>query len=94
MLTIEYASHFKRDYRKAKRNPKFRKLDDWLKPIVVDLASEVSLIAPPCRDHQLSGVWSSYRELHIKPDLLLVYSKPDGTTLRLARIGSQSELFG
>tara|TARA_Y100000815_G_scaffold251605_1_gene255215 strand:- start:283 stop:567 length:285 start_codon:yes stop_codon:yes gene_type:complete len=94
MLTIEYASQFKRDYRKAKRNPKFRKLADWLKPIVVDLANEVSLSAPPHRDHQLSGVWSGYQELHIKPDLLLIYSKPHGSILRLACIGSHSELFG
>ena len=94
MRTIEYASQFKRDYRKAKRNPKFRKLDDWIKPVVADLANEVSLSDPPHRDHQLSCVWSGYQELHIKPDLLLIYSKPDGSTLRLARIGSHSELFG
>lgn len=94
MRTIEYASQFKRDYRKAKRNPKFRRLDDWLKPLVTDLANDVSLSDPPHRDHPLSGVWSTYQELHIKPDLLLIYSKPDRTTLRLARLGTHSELFG
>ncbi len=94
MRTIEYASQFKRDYRKAKRNPKFRKLEESLKPIVSDLAMDVSLSDPPYRDHQLSGVWSGYQELHIKPNLLLIYSKPDDRTIRLARIGSHSELFG
>ena len=46
------------------------------------------------RDHALSGDWSGYRECHVKPDLLLIYRKPDADTLRLARLGSHSELFG
>jgi mRNA interferase YafQ len=45
-------------------------------------------------DHALSGDWSGYRECHIKPDPLLIYRKPDVRTLRLARLGSHSELFG
>jgi mRNA interferase YafQ len=35
-----------------------------------------------------------YRECHVKPDLLLIYRKSDADTLRLARLGSHSELFG
>ena len=46
------------------------------------------------RDHALSGDWTGYRECHVKPDLLLIYRKPDADTLRLARLGSHSELFG
>lgn len=46
------------------------------------------------RDHALVGDWSGYRECHLKPDLLLVYRKPDDDTLRLVRLGSHSELFG
>jgi mRNA interferase YafQ len=46
------------------------------------------------RDHVLGGDWAGYRECHIKPDLLLIYRKPDADTLRLARLGSHSELFG
>lgn len=46
------------------------------------------------RDHALSGDWTGYRECHVKPDLLLIYRKPDDDTLRLARFGSHSELFG
>jgi mRNA interferase YafQ len=42
----------------------------------------------------LSGQWSGYRECHVKPDLLLIYRKPDPETLRLARLGSHSDLFG
>ncbi len=46
------------------------------------------------RDHALIGDWMGYRECHIKPDLLLIYRKLDADTLRLARLGSHSELFG
>jgi mRNA interferase YafQ len=49
----------------------------------------------PCyRDHDLGGDWAGYRECHVRPDLLLIYRKPDADTLRLARLGSHSELFG
>jgi len=44
-------------------------------------------------DHVLNGNWAMYRECHIKPDLLLIYRKPDKHTLQLARLGSHSELF-
>ncbi|WP_150102655.1 type II toxin-antitoxin system YafQ family toxin [Gallionella capsiferriformans] len=46
------------------------------------------------RDHALSGDWTGYRECHVKPDILLIYLKPDLDTLRLAHFGSHSELFG
>jgi mRNA interferase YafQ len=46
------------------------------------------------RDHALVGDWSGYRECHLKPDVLLIYRKPDVETLRLARLGSHSDLFG
>jgi len=41
----------------------------------------------------LGGTWADWRECHIKPDLLLIYRKIDDE-LRLARLGSHSELFG
>jgi mRNA interferase YafQ len=42
----------------------------------------------------LSGEWGGYRECDVKPDLLLIYRKPDAGTLWLARLGSHSEIFG
>ena len=45
------------------------------------------------RDHSLGGVWQGYRECHLKPDLLLIYSKPDSSSLQLIRMGSHNELF-
>ncbi|MDO8370065.1 MAG: type II toxin-antitoxin system mRNA interferase toxin, RelE/StbE family [Candidatus Nitrotoga sp.] len=38
--------------------------------------------------------WTGYRECHVKPDLLLIYHKPDADTLRLALLGSASRRSG
>ncbi len=45
-----------------------------------------------CFDHALSGEWSDHRDCHIRPDLILIYRKPDETSLELVRLGSHSEL--
>jgi mRNA interferase YafQ len=57
------------------------------------LASDRPL-PPNNRDHSLTGDWSGYRECHVRPDLLLIYDKPDDDQLRLVRLGSHSDLFG
>ena len=67
--------------------------NDDLKPVLVALATDQPLDVR-YRDHDLSGDWAGYRECYIKPDLLLIYRKSDADTLRLARLGSHSELFG
>jgi mRNA interferase YafQ len=43
-------------------------------------------------DHSLTGNWMGYRDCHVKPDLVLIY-KIDSQILKLARIGSHSEVF-
>lgn len=46
------------------------------------------------RDHLLTGNYKGYRECHINPDWLLIYSKKE--TLRiisLYRTGTHSDLF-
>jgi addiction module RelE/StbE family toxin len=44
-------------------------------------------------DHPLTGEYTHHCECHLKPDLLLIYKKPDDQTLRLVRVGSHSEVF-
>lgn len=93
MRTIERSTAFKRDYKRIKATPRYRKdLDSLLSDLLKFLLADKAL---PDKnfDHALSGNWNGYRECHIKPDLLLIYSKPDQSTLRLARLGSHSELF-
>jgi len=43
-------------------------------------------------DHPLTGDWSDHRDCHIRPDLVLIYRKPDDASLDLVRLGSHSEL--
>jgi mRNA interferase YafQ len=94
MRTIERSSAFKRDFKRAKAAPRHRKdLDSLVSTVVARLVSD-QVLPNNNRDHALSGDWVGYRECHIKPDLLLIYRKPGADTLRLARLGSHSELFG
>lgn len=93
MRTIDRSSAFKRDYKREGKGRHQLTLDDDLVPVLTALANDQPL-APRHRDHDLSGEWAGYRDCHVKPDLVLIYRKPDEGTLRLARLGSHSELFG
>lgn len=59
--------------------------------VLVALAGDQPL-EPRRRDHALTGDWKDHRDCHVKPNLVLVYQKPDADTLRLVRLGSHSEL--
>jgi mRNA interferase YafQ len=91
MRIVKYTSRFKRDYRREKSGQHGRKLDDLLMEVVDMLAADKPL---PRRnfDHPLTGEWSDHRDCHIRPDLVLIYRKPDDTSLELVRLGSHSEL--
>ena len=39
-----------------------------------------------------AGEWKDYRDCHVRPDLILIYRKPDAEHLDLVRLGSHSEL--
>ena len=94
MRTIERSSSFKRDYKRVKAAPRHSKDADLLLSAILRLLLADRLLPESNRDHALSGNWLGYRECHVKPDLLLIYRKTDVGTLRLARLGSHSELFG
>jgi len=91
MRTIRYTGCFKRDYRREKFGRYGKKLDASLMGVVNLLAADTPL---PHRnfDHPLSGEWADHRDCHIKPDLILIYRKPDDDHLDLVRLGSHSEL--
>lgn len=89
MLEIEYSNQFKKDFKKARKLPLLE-----LKIIfdVISALEKEQVLDEKLKDHELSGNWASYRECHIKPDLLLIY-QVENSTLKLARLGSHSELF-
>lgn len=91
MRTIKYTRRFKRDYKRENASQHGRPLDRLLRDVVKLLASDAVL---PHRafDHALSGEWADHRDCHLRPDLVLIYRKPDAETLELVRLGSHSEL--
>jgi mRNA interferase YafQ len=91
MRTIERTSQFKRDYKREKKGRHRLRLDAELANLIGMLADDQPL-EPRFRDHQLSGEWSDHRDCHLRPDLVLIYRKPDSDTLQLVRLGSHSEL--
>jgi mRNA interferase YafQ len=93
MRRIERTGTFRRDFKREKRGQHRRDIDSVVSE-VVSLLAEDKALAEKNRDHDLSGEWSDHRECHLKPDLLLIYRKPDAEVLQLARVGSHSKLFG
>ncbi len=91
MRTIEWTTQFKRDFKRESKGRYRATLDDNLFPAIEALAQDRVLEARH-RDHALSGNWHDHRDCHIKPDLILIYQKPDAATIRLVRLGSHSEL--
>ncbi|GIL01087.1 MAG: hypothetical protein BroJett030_09860 [Alphaproteobacteria bacterium] len=91
MRRIEWTRRFAKDYKREKKGRHRTKLDMELGAVVVLLADDRSLDERH-RDHALTGNWKDHRDCHIRPDLVLIYCKPDGKTLRLVRLGSHSEL--
>lgn len=90
MLTIVRSNRFLKDLRLAKK----RGLDlSSLEEVVNKLANQEKL-DEKYHDHPLSGDYSDFRECHIKPDWLLVYTIDDEELeLFLFRTGSHSDLF-
>ena len=93
MRTIERAGLFKKDYKRVLKQPRHAKdIEQLLKEALLLLVADAEMPAA-MEDHPLSGDWNGYRDCHLKPDLVLIYKKTDDNVLRLARLGSHSELF-
>ena len=91
MWRIERTGRFQRDFKREAKGRYRATLTEDFVAILITLANDQPL-AEKHRDHALSGEWKDYRDCHIKPDLILIYQKPDPAKLRLVRLGSHSEL--
>lgn len=90
-----YKNAFKKQYKLMKlRGKNVSKLKD----IITMLANDLPL-PHSYKDHTLTGNFSRFRELHIEPDWLLIYSKQSTTMgcpngiLYLELTGSHSDVF-
>jgi len=90
-VKIERTKKFKQDYKRETKGRHRKTLDDSFIEVL-----KLLLINKPlpekCKDHALTGDCSDHRDCHIKPDLVLIYRKPNKKVLQLVRIGSHSEL--
>ena len=91
MRTTDPTGQFKRDLKRELKGRHRQVIVDELDMIIEFLAAERPL-EPRHRDHALTGDWKDHRDCHVKPDLVLIYRKPDADTLQLVRLGSHSEL--
>jgi mRNA interferase YafQ len=91
MRETKYTKRFKRDYRREKSGVLGPKIDALVMEAVTLLVIDAPL---PARyvDHPLAGEWQDHRDCHLRPDLVLIYRKPDNSSLELVRLGSHSEL--
>jgi mRNA interferase YafQ len=92
MRNIESATAFRRDVKREAKGRYSKTLQVALSSVITKLAQD-EVLDTRYRDHELIGNWQGYRECHIKPDLLLIYKKEGADLLRLARLGSHTELF-
>lgn len=87
VTTRLFRKHFRRVIRQGKNQQKIEEIFDRL--------ALREAMPGHYKIHKLKGEYEGYFELHIEPDLLLVYAYEDELLiLDLINIGSHSELFG
>ena len=91
MRRIDETRAFRRDKKRERKGQLGGRIDELLKAALILLATDQPMPSN-YRDHPLTGNWTDARDCHLRPDLVLIYRKPDAETLQLVRLGSHSEL--
>jgi len=83
-----FTSKFRKDVKRLdRRGKRLSKLSD-----LIDFLKGHGDAPEYCRPHNLSGDWDGYRECHIEPDWLAVYTV-EQETVTFHRTGTHSDLF-
>lgn len=93
MREVNTTTRFRKDYRKIFGQSRNRKAENRFHLILKMLVNDAQL-PRQVHDHELLGELLGLRELHVMPDLLLMYYKEGDQVLNLVRLGTHSELFG
>lgn len=87
MLKLEQTKTFKKCLKKYRHN----------QTVLTELKKIVSLLVNnepiPSKYHELKGRHKGIKELHLKPDDLLLYIKVDNKKIILMALGSHAEIF-
>lgn len=87
---IRMSTTFKKDLKLAKRRG--ANIAELI--FVTNELANGNVLEEKYRDHALHGNWEGYRECHIEPDWLLIYSVNEcELILYLMRTGTHSDLF-
>jgi len=96
LLKLIPSSQFKKDIKKTSKSGSYNMNE--LKKVINNLEHEIPLDSMSYRPHKLKSNWKGYMECHIgniSSDWLLIYKiNKKKRTLKLARTGTHSELFG
>ncbi len=89
-MILKITSKFKKDYERCKK----RGLDLSLLQEVIRMLEKDIVLDAKYRDHALTGQYKGFRECHIQPDWLLIYSKDEKMLILTAvRTGTHSDLL-
>ena len=89
MRSLKTVNRFKKNLKlQHKRGKSIHKLED-----ITVFILENGDAPEHCRPHDLVGNWVGYRECHIEPDWLLVYTVTD-ELVTLYRTGTHADIFG
>jgi len=90
MLELVTTTAFRKDLKLAKK----RGYDLSLIEVVLDMLLEEQILPERYKDHALLGNYTGFRECHILPDWLLIYSiNKSELILTASRTGTHSDLF-
>jgi mRNA interferase YafQ len=88
MREIKFANRFKKEFKlMRKRGKDSEKFDEVMK-----LLECGNILPESFKDHKLQGEFKNFRECHIDPDWLLVYSVMKNQVI-FERTGTHSDLF-
>lgn len=91
---MAYKIEVTRQYLKDLKLARKRNFDEAKLIEIIKLLVEGKQLPPKNRDHSLSGNYNGYRECHITPDWLLIYSRDEIVKIvSLTRTGTHSDLF-
>jgi mRNA interferase YafQ len=88
MRTPSYSTQFHRDVKRLqKRDKDLEKLKN-----LIELLLAAQPLPAQYKDHPLKLNWAGYRDAHVEPDWVLIYSAT-AERVHLERTGTHEELF-
>jgi mRNA interferase YafQ len=91
MYDVVTTKSFRKSFKRLIKNKNFNQEEF---EFILDLLKNDKDIPVKYRDHALSGDYKGFRDIHIQPDVVLLYIKIQKIlVLELVNIGSHSELF-